>query len=438
MSPYTRWLARRDVLFTAAMLFAVAGARVSLWRALSPRDASFMWHTDCDMVVIKQGLDKAPRPADTLSWWTGTWVGQVPFWRPLTSYLFWAQWKLFGWYNQDAWQLVQVISHVLACAAAFVFMEALTGKPAMGVLASALFNVGLRPYWFLQLTECPAVWAMGEWKDSPDQWVAGCVLLAALFAWRGRLWHALVAAAFAAMFKETGFIAFPLLMGLYWVRWRRLPREFAAVIALAAVMAAIKLQAVGIGYVLGSNHALAYRLWRFAAGYPLNLLTGWGAPFGVIGVGMAVAVIIRRRPYAAWGALSASVLLGAFVHYGLCRWGIGYPVDPVTALVALLESPYRLVCDSLRSALWLVLAYAGLSGPYRSRVLAMAGAHLLLGLPPHVAPQVLLHACYPASFFAVAATTMCLWSFPGWWASRRAEVGVEGEGPPGHECCADG
>ena len=53
-------------------------------------------HYDLDTWLIHGGLVKAPRFRDTLRWWTGTWAGQVPFYRPIPSMVFWAEWKLFG------------------------------------------------------------------------------------------------------------------------------------------------------------------------------------------------------------------------------------------------------------------------------------------------------------------------------------------------------
>ena len=53
-------------------------------------------HYDLDTWLIHGGLVKAPRFRDTLHWWTGTWAGQVPFYRPIPSMVFWAEWKLFG------------------------------------------------------------------------------------------------------------------------------------------------------------------------------------------------------------------------------------------------------------------------------------------------------------------------------------------------------
>src|SRR5262249_45043011 len=83
-------------VLAAAVCFALLSVLPYVGAWLQSRYRVRSWTWDLDVMLLRGGLFKARHFRDTLSWWTGTWVGQVPFYRPLTSYLFWAEWKAFG------------------------------------------------------------------------------------------------------------------------------------------------------------------------------------------------------------------------------------------------------------------------------------------------------------------------------------------------------
>ena len=68
---------------------------------------------DIDTMLIHGGVVAAPSLRDTLRWWHGTWAGQVPFFRPLSSYAFWLDWKLFG-SREPRYLLLSIVLHLIA------------------------------------------------------------------------------------------------------------------------------------------------------------------------------------------------------------------------------------------------------------------------------------------------------------------------------------
>jgi hypothetical protein len=125
---------------------------------------------DVDTHLIHGGFLLAPTWKDTLRWWTGTWVGQVPFYRPLTSYVFYTQWRLWGDY-EFRYLLVAVLLHLIAVAAYAAASLALLRHfrlpvPAFGALAAGmifLLGLGIIPD---QPSVVSAVFS--AWKNQPD------------------------------------------------------------------------------------------------------------------------------------------------------------------------------------------------------------------------------------------------------------------------------
>jgi hypothetical protein len=84
------------------------------WVGTAPWDPDAAHHApDIDTWFIHGGLVKAPRFRDTWQWWVGTWAGQVPFYRPLTSMVFWAEWQTFR-DHEARYALLAILIHLLA------------------------------------------------------------------------------------------------------------------------------------------------------------------------------------------------------------------------------------------------------------------------------------------------------------------------------------
>lgn len=125
---------------------------------------------DIDTWLIHNGLLAAPRFQDTFRWWVGTWAGQVPFYRPLSSMVFWAEWKLFG----DHELRYSLIAILLFLAATYQFSRLAADLFRHSGHPSPLFATGLSCLVFLfglwlipqQIAVNHDVFAL--WKNQPD------------------------------------------------------------------------------------------------------------------------------------------------------------------------------------------------------------------------------------------------------------------------------
>jgi 4-amino-4-deoxy-L-arabinose transferase-like glycosyltransferase len=251
-----------------AVLALLQGMNSSLhWLRFADPTPSWASATpDPDTYLIHGGLLKAPHLADTLRWWTGTWVGQVPFYRPLTSYVFWIEWKLFG-DAEVAYLLPAVLAHALAaalfCQLALRLAERWQlGVPAVaGIVAGLAFvGVGLPYRWGVTSL------VVGQWKNQPDALAAACCF-AALLAYlraqegrRGRLGLAIAAYLAGCGFKEIAVFLPLVVFALELPFEKRSAREQwlrAGAFAMAGVVfLGVRWLAVGgLGFTYGTNHA---------------------------------------------------------------------------------------------------------------------------------------------------------------------------------------
>jgi hypothetical protein len=135
---------------------------------------------DLDAILIHGGLLKAPRFLDTLHWWTGTWVGQVPFYRPLTSYLFWTEWKVFG-EREWLWMVPGLLAHVAATAlfGSVIFRLAQRLAAPSSVWAAVVASWGFSGY-LLNYRSDVTEEVFNYWKNQPDSFAAICCFAALL------------------------------------------------------------------------------------------------------------------------------------------------------------------------------------------------------------------------------------------------------------------
>lgn len=262
------------LLFLAGFMAAVAlhTPDPPTWRSMHLSPPSWTGkQPDLDTALIHTGLLRAHSFAGTLRWWTGTWVGQVPFYRPLTSYVFWFEWQGFG--DREYLYLIPTL--------------------LIHALASGLF--GLLSYRLAEHYEIPAAWpaalvgalgfagvlspqrmaAAGSvaalWKNQPDSLAAVCLFSAFLCYLRARAGsrRAMAGTVFfylaACGFKEIAVLfpavclaveAAPFLGG------ERAPvlRRLGLLAAAAASFLVVRFSAIrGLGYTYGSNRSWLLR-----------------------------------------------------------------------------------------------------------------------------------------------------------------------------------
>ncbi len=385
-------------MLVAAIAVAIGAGWFAIVDIFSPQDASATWQRDCDRALIHQGLIEHPRFVDTLEWWIATWVGEVPFWRPLSSLVFWVEWKVFGWGFQDAWTLIHFLLHLVACSLFYLLVVKYTRSPLVG-LAAIFLTVSNPPRIgnYLWSPDRPAAVAqtLWSWKNTPDTLMA-CMVFWGLLVVDRRPWLALVLMAAAAATKETGFAGLAVLAGYF--AWRRRKELLVAAVGVLVAEFAVRFQAVGVGYVMGTNvHMLARAARALIPAQVMALSAAGQAPFIILGFSAAGALLVPRR----W---RLAVLVGGV--------GLAVAIFAVVGLTA--EKPYGLLSAvaglidkglwvlSVPAALWLFGALRG----FCPGVVLASGLYVAFAAPCTIAPQVMLHAYYTASYFSGAAVAL--------------------------------
>jgi len=228
-------------------------------------------HYDVDTALLHGGLEAAPRLVDTLRWWIGPWVGIVPFYRPLTSYVFWLEWKAFG-DREWLYVLPAAAAHVAAVVLFAALLYALARRHRLGwatgaALVGALLFSGL----FSQERATLASKVFLLWKNQPDSLASICCFAALLCYLRAQERKRTAPGAAAWYLAGCGFkeIAAPLPLtflaleagALRGREERRLALRRLALIAVAAVLylAVRRLAIHGVGFTYGSNGAWLQR-----------------------------------------------------------------------------------------------------------------------------------------------------------------------------------
>jgi hypothetical protein len=360
---------------------------------------------DIDTRLIHTGFLQAHTWRDTLRWWTGTWVGQVPFYRPLTSYLFYTQWRLWGDY-EHRYHFVAVVTHLIAVVAYSCLTLALMRHfrvpyPRFGALfAGIVFAHGLSllPDQISIVSE-----VFGAWKNQPDS-LALLFFSLTLIAYirlregaSGRLarvmptvWYIL-----SCLTKEAGVLQ-PLLLPL--LEWDRLRaggesrreaiRHMAPLFAILVVYLPYRALCLktAVGYQYGSNDSWFQRMvMNLTGGFSGYLVyADWGSflmtllPLSVIGI-----VWWRKRTGKAWsrrtfgifavGVTSAILLIALiFAHHG------DGGLDPIVGLM--LMGRIRTLLSVTASATFLLLASLAFMHARQLAVFAYGWALLILAL----------------------------------------------------------
>jgi len=289
----------------------------------------------------------------------------------------------------------------------FLLVEAVTGRALAACLALILYNVGI-PLGSISLVSASGLAYVGTWIYAPDVWLAMCVMPALWMAWRGKLGWAILFAAMAAGFKETGFVTFPLVMVFYaWPR-RRWDKRFWVLIAVGALMAAIRMIGVGPGWILGSNRAIWWRMFRFAAGEPLNILVSLQAQTAILGIAVAVAIIGGRSRWLRYGSIPLGIGIASLVAW-YAGVDDGVRIQYEVALCSVLD--WHIMGNTVvRVATWVLAAYAGVRGPDRSLIALFLVGYYVLGLPSTIAPQTGMRSLYTALMMCSAIQALCIWA----------------------------
>ena len=261
-------------------IFLVISSFLFVLLAVVARNASGLYATrsvapswmgpDLDTQLIHAGLLRAPHLSDTVRWWTGPWVmgNFAPFYRPLTSELFWLEWKAFG-DREYLYVLPTLLAHIAATALFSILVYRLATLYRLPLPVPAAFFAGWcfagMPGPILNRDGVASVVAL-VWKNQPDSMAALCCFVALLFyllAQAGKessLIGAVIAYLAACAFKE---IAIPLPMVFAalecWppkgVSRAQTKVRLGAIAMAAGFFLVIRYCAIsGPGYTYGTNH----------------------------------------------------------------------------------------------------------------------------------------------------------------------------------------
>ncbi|MCX6376720.1 MAG: hypothetical protein NTU88_11930, partial [Armatimonadetes bacterium] len=128
--PKKRRQSRQDTLYFAGLVLVILSVGLVGYLALMPYIANPVVDLshDVDWTCLNLGLHRIHGFGDTGRWWTGMWCGEVPFWRPLTSYVFWAMRLLWPPECMLPRELVLLAAHLAFVAAAGVLLWKLTRR----------------------------------------------------------------------------------------------------------------------------------------------------------------------------------------------------------------------------------------------------------------------------------------------------------------------
>ncbi|MGI5818878.1 MAG: hypothetical protein ACOX9R_12365 [Armatimonadota bacterium] len=145
MRPADR-LSRRTFLIGACVA-AVIGLGATAWGVFSPTVLEH-YSASPDSVAITEWAERAERD-EMVRWLHGQWIQACspPYYRPLSSYLFFLEYRLFGW-NFQGHVIVSWLAHAAICVCVYLLaLRLIPGRfpLAMALLAVALFNLRLGP-----------------------------------------------------------------------------------------------------------------------------------------------------------------------------------------------------------------------------------------------------------------------------------------------------
>lgn len=269
------------------------------------------WERDLDSALLHAGLLKAPHLSDTLQWWIGPWVAgpEVPFYRPLSSLLFWSEWKLFP-HHDWPYAFPGLAAHMVTLALASVLTCRLAGRwrlPApelAGALMALLFAGSMEGYRYQVVFA-----AVAYWKNQPDTFATLFAVAAVLLylrsqeGRRGDLAGAVACYLTSCFFKESAVLLPLALVPLEWGagdsagRRRRLA-VLGAAFGLFVVGRSLAIG--GVGYTYGSNDGWLNRTMAHLVG-PFYLTTASRYPMP-----NAVGMLLFGAGIAAWRLLRST------------------------------------------------------------------------------------------------------------------------------------
>ncbi|MBI3261254.1 hypothetical protein HYZ64_02690, partial [Candidatus Berkelbacteria bacterium] len=130
------------ILYILIFCCALYGTNVT-WSLLQDKTfqkTGYISAESYDENLIFEGLEPAKTVQDTFRWYVGRWCGQIPFFRPITSQLFWLEYRIFGKTNFHWWLGVALLCHIAAMLLAYEVLARLLQDKLVAAFTIVLFS----------------------------------------------------------------------------------------------------------------------------------------------------------------------------------------------------------------------------------------------------------------------------------------------------------
>lgn len=401
-----------------AVALIVAGMLPSVQYELAdpraPAGYDALAREDPDYRYILQYAAEVQRFRDSFKWWRERWINFTVHWRPLSSQVFWLEYKLIGPGNLEKWIWVNIVGHLAVLGLLVAFVGRAIGSIWCGLLAALVFSgwrpvpPAILPLWSPGV---PASCALAMPKDQPEMFLTTFVLLGMLLVSRSRWLGALLAVAAAVCFKESGWMGFPLLLvalvmtdGFSAVR--RIP-WWAWITAVVIVFALLALRWVAFpGYFMGvkttANVAWFKRGLHVAQGPWLMALLPPYTGAGLFATSLLALILLRDRIRSIW--MLALVMATLLVAVGINALMFHTPF--LLGIFHLLDHT-QLLPITLAAFAWAVFAWALLTdGELRLRGISAVVAVLIGTIPWMSVTQAGFHTLYMQYAFQAMLVTL--------------------------------
>lgn len=376
-----------------------------------------LYSTNPDAMEIAPEAEQATW-RDALGWWSGPWIERtMPYYRPLTSFLFWAEYHLWG-RDFQKYCLVSWLAHAVNSALLFLLALSLfrvrRAPVAVGAAVLVVFLFNTRRNLYLPVagwTPHPIAWGeMPYWAAQTDIFSLLFSLLSllvldryALEPTRRRLAGAVALYLVALLFKEMA-LATALLAPLWvWYRRRKVPWEVAGLYL-----------GLGIGFLL--------LRWYFVPG-------AWGPkPQVPMTFGRKLLFYLNNELFLHYGsgilwpipaALGVLLLVWALRRYGKSLiWAV--PGGLVWTMIACQVFGFNFTAFTIPNELWpfglSLLFWGGVVVLLRSRsrlswTLAAMVAVVHMPIMHVIGPH---YQYWPAAFWSLLSVSLLL-SAGDWW-----------------------
>jgi hypothetical protein len=193
---------------------------------------------NADAAGILRGVRKKRTFLATFTWWKSNWCHEAyPYYRPLTSQLFWLQYRLFG-EDLPLWTLTGAVLHVVTVVTAYLTFSVLTGSRWIAFIATAVFGGPPFSLWTVRLTyegfTLAPIWTIGGpqlasvslWINEPEYWCAITLFLGMVALNARRYFATLLCLILCIGAKELGLLFLPAMVIVAWYRRVRAPLWF--------------------------------------------------------------------------------------------------------------------------------------------------------------------------------------------------------------------